>query len=56
MEFHFIEMDKLIRHWKAEKLNPWDDVLAKWLLLLGIVDKRKGKIYDDIFTELEAIA
>ncbi|MDV6379270.1 hypothetical protein ORD22_13705 [Sporosarcina sp. GW1-11] len=31
-------------------------VLAKWLLLLGIVDKRNGKIYDDIFKELEGIA
>ncbi|MDV6379262.1 PD-(D/E)XK nuclease family transposase [Sporosarcina sp. GW1-11] len=55
-EFHFIEMTKLISDWKAEKLNPRDDVLAKWLLLLGIVDKRNGKIYNDIFKELEAIA
>ncbi len=39
MEFHFIEMKRLIQDWKEEKLNPWDDVLAKWLLLLGIVDK-----------------
>ncbi|WP_228548376.1 Rpn family recombination-promoting nuclease/putative transposase [Sporosarcina obsidiansis] len=29
MEFHFIEMDKLIRDWNEEKLNPSDDVLAK---------------------------
>ena len=56
MEFHFIEMSKLIRDWKAEKLNPWDDVLARWLLLLGMVDHRKGKVYDDIFKELEGIA
>ena len=56
MEFHFIEMSKLIRDWQAEKLNPWDDLLARWLLLLGIVDRRKGKIYDDIFKELEEIA
>lgn len=56
MEFHFIEMSKLIRDWKAEKLNPWDDLLARWLLLLGIVDRREGKVYDDIFKELEEIA
>lgn len=56
MEFHFIEMSKLIQDWKDEKLNPWNDVLARWLLLLGIVDHRKGKIYDDIFKELEEIA
>lgn len=56
MELHFIEMPKLIRDWKEEKLNPWDDVLARWLLLLGIVDRRDGKVYDDIFKELEEIA
>lgn len=56
MELHFIEMSKLIQAWREEKLNPWDDVLARWLLLLGIVDRRKGRIYDDIFKELEAIA
>lgn len=32
MEFHFIEMTKLIRDWKGNKLNPWDDLLARWLL------------------------
>ena len=56
MAFHFIEMPKLIQDWKAEKLNPWEDVLARWLLLLGIVDHRNGKVYDDIFKELEEIA
>ena len=56
MEFHFIEMSKLIRDWKAEKINPWDDLLARWLLLLGMVDHREGKVYDDIFKELEEIA
>ena len=56
MEFHFIEMTKLIRDWQADKLDPWNDLLARWLLLLGIVDQRKGKVYDDIFKELEAIA
>ncbi|MBP1969205.1 putative transposase/invertase (TIGR01784 family) [Virgibacillus natechei] len=47
MEFHFIEMSKLIRDWKLDKLNPWDDVLARWLLMLGMVDRRNGKVYDD---------
>lgn len=53
MEFHFIEMSKLVQDWKAGKLKPWDDVLARWLLLLGIVDRRKGKVYDDIFKKEE---
>lgn len=56
MEFHFIEMSKLIRDWKEDRLDPWEDVLARWLLLIGIVDRRKGKVYDDIFRELEEIA
>lgn len=56
MEFHLIEMPKLIRDWQLEKLNPWDDVLARRLLFLGIVDQRKEKVYEDIFNELEAIA
>lgn len=43
MEFHFIEMPKLIKDWQAGKLNPWDDVLARWLLLIGMVDRRKKK-------------
>src|SRR5690625_1359682 len=56
MEFHFIEMSKLIRDWKAGKLNPKDDVLARWLLMLGMVDHRNGKVYGDIYKELEVIA
>lgn len=39
-----------------EKLNPWDDVLARSLLFLGMVGQRKEKVYKDIFNELEAIA
>ncbi|MCJ7841554.1 Rpn family recombination-promoting nuclease/putative transposase [Lederbergia sp. NSJ-179] len=56
MEFHFVEMPKLIKDWQVDKLDPWNDVLARWLLMLGMVDGRKGKIYDDIFKELEEIA
>ena len=56
MEFHFIEMTKLMRDWQADKLDPWNDLLARWLLLLGMVDRRNGKVYEDIFKELEAIA
>lgn len=56
MEYHFIEMPKLIQAWKEEKLDPWNDVLARWLLLLGMVDSKNDKIYDDIYRELEEIA
>ena len=56
MEIHFVEMTKLIRAWYNQLLDPWNDVLARWLLLLGAVDRRSNKIYDDIYRELEAIA
>ncbi|MHA6250905.1 Rpn family recombination-promoting nuclease/putative transposase [Oceanobacillus sp. CAU 1775] len=56
MEFHYIEMSKLLKAWKQDKLDPWNDVLARWLLMLGMVDHRNNKIYDDIYKELEEIA
>lgn len=56
MEFHFIEMGKLIKDWKEDKLDPWNSILARWLLLLGMVDSRNDKVYDDIYQELEEIA
>lgn len=56
MEFHFVEMPKLMQAWRVGKLNPWDDVLARWLLLLGMVDHKNDKVYNDIYQELEEIA
>lgn len=56
MEFHFIEIPKLLQHWNEDKLDPWNDILARWLLLLSIVDQRKEKVYEDIYNELEEIA
>src|SRR5699024_1805174 len=56
MEIHFIEMTKLIQAWKVEKLDPWNHALARWLLMLGMVDHRNEKVYDDIYRELEEIA
>ncbi|MCJ7839326.1 Rpn family recombination-promoting nuclease/putative transposase [Lederbergia sp. NSJ-179] len=56
MEFHFIEMTKLIQAWQEDKLDPWNDVLARWLLMLGMVDHRNKKVYDEIYKELEEIA
>ena len=56
MEFHFIEMTKLIRDWKTDKLDPWNNVLARWLLMLGMIDGRNKKVYEEIYLELEEIA
>ena len=56
MEIHFIEMNKFIKQWYEKQLDPLDDVLARWLLLLGMVDGRKKKVYNEIYEELEALA
>ena len=56
LEIHFIEMTKFIQAWHADKLNPFEDILVRWLLLLGMVDARKKKVYDDIYKELEELA
>lgn len=56
LEIHFIEMTKFLQAWHKEQLNPLDDILARWLLLLGMVDARKQKVYDDIYNELEVLA
>ncbi|WP_152655283.1 Rpn family recombination-promoting nuclease/putative transposase [Oceanobacillus sp. CFH 90083] len=56
IEFHFVEIPKLITAWKKNQLNPWEDVLTRWLLLLGTVDQRKNHFYDDIYQELGEIA
>jgi len=55
LEIHFIEMDKFLHAWFNQTLNALDDILVRWLLLLGMVDARKQKTYDDIYLELEAL-
>src|SRR5690625_615357 len=56
MGFHFIEISKLIKDWKSNKLDPWNDVLARWLLMLGMVDRRNGAVHEDIYKKMEVIA
>ncbi|MDY0407459.1 Rpn family recombination-promoting nuclease/putative transposase [Virgibacillus soli] len=56
VEVHFIEMPKLLRDWKREKLYPWNDVFVRWLLILGMVDGRKGVVHEDIYKTLREIA
>lgn len=56
LEIHFIEMKKFIQLWHERKLDPFDDILVRWLLLLGMVDARKEKVYNDIYKELEELA
>lgn len=56
MEVHFIEMPKILEAWKRKKLNPCTNDLIRWLLLLGMVDSRKGTVEENLYFELEAIA
>ncbi|WP_264879250.1 Rpn family recombination-promoting nuclease/putative transposase [Sporosarcina sp. NCCP-2378] len=56
LEIHFIEMTKFIKLWHQKTLDPWNNLLARWLLLLGMVDARKKKVYNEIYKELEELA
>ncbi|KAB8125832.1 Rpn family recombination-promoting nuclease/putative transposase [Gracilibacillus oryzae] len=56
LEMHFFEMPKLLNDWKKGNLNPRNDILARWILLLGIVDKKNQTVYEDIYKELEDIS
>ncbi|PGA90466.1 Rpn family recombination-promoting nuclease/putative transposase [Bacillus toyonensis] len=35
LEIHFIEIPKLLQQWREEKINPWENKFARWLLLLS---------------------
>lgn len=56
LEIHFIEMNKFFAAWHADELDVLEDILVRWLLLLGMVDARKQKVYEDIYKELEELA
>ncbi|WP_391207578.1 Rpn family recombination-promoting nuclease/putative transposase [Psychrobacillus sp. L4] len=56
LEVHFIEMNKFLNMWHRNELNALDDILVRWLLLLGMVDVRKTKVYNQIYKELEELA
>lgn len=34
IEIHFIEIPKLFKQWREEKVNPWEDAFVRWMLLL----------------------
>ncbi|MFD1450988.1 MULTISPECIES: Rpn family recombination-promoting nuclease/putative transposase [Oceanobacillus] len=55
-ETQFVEIPKLIRSWKEGQLDPEENNLARWLLLLAAVDDNKNYFYLDIYRELEKIA
>ncbi|MBC6975135.1 MULTISPECIES: Rpn family recombination-promoting nuclease/putative transposase [Bacillus] len=34
IEIHVVEIPKLMKQWREEKVNPWKDSFVRWLLLL----------------------
>lgn len=34
IEIHFVEIPKLVRQWREEKVNPWENAFVRWMLLL----------------------
>ncbi|GLV67127.1 hypothetical protein Bmyc01_57960 [Bacillus mycoides] len=34
IEIHFVEIPKLVKQWREEKVNPWENTFARWMLLL----------------------
>lgn len=49
-------MNKYLKAWQDDLLDPLNDILARWLLLLGMVDARKKTVYKVIYKELEELA
>ncbi|MEB8643179.1 Rpn family recombination-promoting nuclease/putative transposase, partial [Bacillus cereus] len=50
MQLHFLEIPKVIQEWQGERMNPWEDSLARWLLLFPAHEDER------LTTILEAIA
>ncbi|PEQ00882.1 Rpn family recombination-promoting nuclease/putative transposase, partial [Bacillus toyonensis] len=50
IEIHYIEMPKIIAQWREEQVNPWQDSLVRWLLLLAANEDQ------NLTDTLEAIA
>lgn len=49
-------MNKFLEAWFTEKVTPLDDLLVRWLMLLGTIDAHKHHVYDQIYKELEELA
>ena len=50
MQLHFLEIPKVIQEWKEERVDPREDILARWLLLFPAYENEK------LTTILEGIA
>lgn len=50
MQLHFLEIPKVIREWQEDRMDPWEDILARWLLLFPAYED------ENLTTILEGIA
>ncbi|PEY68094.1 Rpn family recombination-promoting nuclease/putative transposase [Bacillus cereus] len=50
MQLYFLEIPKVIREWQEDRMDPWEDILARWLLLFPAYED------DKLTTILEGIA
>jgi len=50
LQIHFVELPKLLSKWQQKEVNPREDRLVRWLLMLEAVED------ETIFNELEEIA
>ncbi|HDR6958439.1 TPA: Rpn family recombination-promoting nuclease/putative transposase, partial [Bacillus cereus] len=49
-QLHFLEIPKVIREWQEDRMDPWEDILARWLLLFPAYED------ENLTTILEGIA
>ncbi|WP_449508559.1 Rpn family recombination-promoting nuclease/putative transposase [Desulfosporosinus shakirovi] len=50
LEMNFMELPKLVSKWRRREVNPWENGLVRWLLLL------EGSENQEILKTLEEIA
>jgi predicted transposase/invertase (TIGR01784 family) len=56
MQLHFLEIPKVIQEWQGKRMDPWEDSLARWLLLFPAhEDERLTTILEAIAMEKEPV-
>lgn len=56
LEYHFIELPKVIKAWQNQIINPLQDHFARWLLFLGMIDQQQRIYHESIYEQLWKIA
>ncbi|WP_139489121.1 Rpn family recombination-promoting nuclease/putative transposase [Brevibacillus dissolubilis] len=56
LQIHLVELPKLLDQWKRGLVNPWEDQLVRWLLLLeASEDEHIMKVLEEIAVDRDAI-